>query len=188
MFHKNKLGSIIRSTGTVFYSLLFLNSRRGFHGLKYVYSVISVIVDSLPGNTKHWESTRSWTARVRLVHSWAECISTKDIQDSHKRHTGWLRSVGSIKKVSFAEYRLFYRTLLQKRPIILSILLTEATPYRIHPSESPVRVLYVFCGDTLVEIQGSLMDVCGSFAAMQGRMRYTSDSRLLKIINLLCRI
>ena len=32
---------------------------------------------------------------------------------------GWLRSVGSIKwKVSFAEHRLFYRALLQKRPII----------------------------------------------------------------------
>ena len=42
---------------------------------------------------------------------------------------GWLRSVGSIRLyVSFAEYRLFYRALLQKRPIILSILLTEATP------------------------------------------------------------
>jgi len=42
---------------------------------------------------------------------------------------GWLRSVGSIKlHVSFAEYRLFYRALLQKRPKILSILLTEATP------------------------------------------------------------
>jgi len=36
-----------------------------------VYSVISVIVDSLPGNTKNRESTRSWTDRVRLVHSWA---------------------------------------------------------------------------------------------------------------------
>ena len=30
---------------------------------------------------------------------------------------GWLRSVGSIKlQVSFAEYRLFDRALLQKRP------------------------------------------------------------------------
>jgi len=37
-----------------------------------MYSVISVIVDSLPGNTKSREWTRSWTARVRLVHSWAE--------------------------------------------------------------------------------------------------------------------
>ena len=43
---------------------------------------------------------------------------------------GWLRLVGSVKlQVSFAEYRLFYRALLQKRPIVLSILLTVATPY-----------------------------------------------------------
>ena len=32
-------------------------------------------------------------------------------------------------QVSFAEYRLFYRALLQKTRIILSILLTKATPY-----------------------------------------------------------
>jgi len=42
---------------------------------------------------------------------------------------GWLRSLGSIKvQVSFVEYSLFYRALLQKRPVILSILLTKATP------------------------------------------------------------
>ena len=42
---------------------------------------------------------------------------------------GWLRLVGSIKLyVPFAGYCLFYRALLQKRPIILSILLIEATP------------------------------------------------------------
>ena len=33
-------------------------------------------------------------------------------------------------QVSLAEYSLFHRALLQKRPIISSILLTEATPYR----------------------------------------------------------
>jgi len=31
-------------------------------------------------------------------------------------------------QVSFAVYRLFYRALLQKRPIVQSILLTEAAP------------------------------------------------------------
>ena len=42
---------------------------------------------------------------------------------------GWLRLVGSIKlQVSFAEYCLFNRALLQKRPIMLSMLLTKATP------------------------------------------------------------
>ena len=44
---------------------------------------------------------------------------------------GWLRLVGSSKLyVSFAEYRLFYRALLQKRPIILRRLLIVATPYQ----------------------------------------------------------
>ena len=46
---------------------------------------------------------------------------------------GWLRSVRSIKLyVSIAEYCLFCRALLQKRPLILSILLTKATPYATH--------------------------------------------------------
>jgi len=41
-----------------------------------------------------------------------------------------IMNVGSINlQVSFAEYRLFCRALVQKRPIILSILLTKATPY-----------------------------------------------------------
>jgi len=36
-------------------------------------------------------------------------------------HMGWLRLVGSLKLyVSFAEYSLFYRALLQKRPAICS--------------------------------------------------------------------
>jgi len=48
------VGSIIRSTGTVFYSLLYINSRQGFDGLKYEYSAISVIDNSLPGNTKKY--------------------------------------------------------------------------------------------------------------------------------------
>ena len=48
-------------------------------------------------------------------------------------HTGWLRLVGSIKsQVSFVESSLFYRALLQKRPVISSILLPEATPYIYH--------------------------------------------------------
>jgi len=42
---------------------------------------------------------------------------------------GWLWLVGSITlQVSFAEYGLFYKALLQKRPRIESILLTVATP------------------------------------------------------------
>jgi len=47
-------------------------------------------------------------------------------------HMGWLRLVGSLKfYVSFAEYRLFYRAFLQKRPTIFRSLLIVATPYLI---------------------------------------------------------
>jgi len=42
---------------------------------------------------------------------------------------GWLRLVGSLELyVSFAEYRLFYRSLVQKRRIILRSLVVVATP------------------------------------------------------------
>jgi len=37
--------------------------------------------------------------------------------------------LAAARPVSFAEYCLFYRALLQKRPIIESILLIKATPY-----------------------------------------------------------
>ena len=60
-------------------------------------------------------------------------------------HMGWLRSVGSIKLyVSFAEYCLFCRALLQKRPIILSILLTKATPQQYHHVEFFVCESWIF--------------------------------------------
>jgi len=44
---------------------------------------------------------------------------------------GWLRLVGSlILQVSFAEYRLFCRAILQERPSILRSILIVATPYK----------------------------------------------------------
>ena len=44
---------------------------------------------------------------------------------------GWLSSVGSIKsQVSFAKEPYKRGDILQKKSIILSILLTVATPYR----------------------------------------------------------
>ena len=82
MFHKNKLVSIIRSSGTIFYSLLYLNSRIGPNGLKFLYSVISVIDKRLPGKTKKWTLVHSWTARVRLVHSWADSSELSSHRDT----------------------------------------------------------------------------------------------------------
>ena len=58
--------------------------------------------------------------------------------------------VGSLKlKVSFAEYRLFYRALLQKRPIMLRSLLIVATPYinirGVHSFETTAKIRSLFC-------------------------------------------
>jgi len=56
---------------------------------------------------------------------------------------GWLRLVGSLKlQVSFAEYSLFYRALLQKRPIILRDLLIVATLYRYGITNSGFKVSF----------------------------------------------
>jgi len=53
----------------------------------------------------------------------------KSILSCTKFCMGWLRFVELIKlKVFFAEYNLFYRSLLHQTPIILLILLTEAIP------------------------------------------------------------
>jgi hypothetical protein len=47
-------------------------------------------------------------------------------------------------RVSFAEYSLFCRALLQKRPLILRSLLIEATTY--HVSHQDCYVWYIMCG------------------------------------------
>jgi len=61
---------------------------------------------------------------------------------------GWLRWVGSLKSwVSFAEYSLFYRALLQQRPIIVRSSLIVATPYRKWHHTRPF--LPTFIGGTL---------------------------------------
>jgi len=49
----------------------YVNSTGVNTRLKYVYSVNSVNMDLLPGNTENRESTRSWLIRVRFLHSWA---------------------------------------------------------------------------------------------------------------------
>ena len=65
--------------------------------------------------------------------TWLKCVThdmTHMCDMTHICDMWWLRLVGSFKIwVSFAEYRLFDRALLQKRPITLWSLLIVATPY-----------------------------------------------------------
>ena len=67
----------------------------------------------------------TYDARHRCVYT----IQNIHIQSAYA-HMGWLQLVGSIKfEVSFAKETYKRDDILQKRPIILSILLTVATPY-----------------------------------------------------------
>ena len=96
-----------------------------------------------------WQPFDQWVDRFVLRHcsmlALLHCSGTQskifiyffiynfnDILSKKVQGTGWLRLVGSIKlQVSCTEYSLFYRALLQQRPLNLSILLTEATPYHL---------------------------------------------------------
>ena len=65
--------------------------------------------------------------KAKTCHASVITVSCRELS-----HMGWLPLVGSLKfQVSFAEYRLFYRALLQKTPIILRSLLIEAMPYEM---------------------------------------------------------
>jgi len=70
------------------------------------------------------------------------------------KHMGWLQLVGSLKlQVSLAEYCLFNRALLQKRPIILRSLLIVATPYYISYGVTSIsgllKIIGLFCNRAL---------------------------------------
>ena len=76
--------------------------------------------------------------------AWLQCVAVtchvfhrylaNELAVNQRLDMGWLQSVGSIKfQVSFAEYRVFHRALVQNKHIISSILLTKATPYQQLP-------------------------------------------------------
>jgi len=54
MFHKNGMRPLIIANGTKLYSILHCNSPELYIRLKHPYSVISVKLDWLPGNSKKW--------------------------------------------------------------------------------------------------------------------------------------
>jgi len=88
--------------------------------------------------THHTDMSHIWMRYWFMTHH----TDTIGVSDG----MGWLRSVASLQlQVSFAEYRLFDRTLLQKRPISLSILLTEATPDGVAKMSRLLKIIGLFC-------------------------------------------
>ena len=76
-------------------------------------------------------------------------------------HMGWLRLVGSLKvQVSFAEFRLLYRALLQKRPIVLRSLLLVATPYISVTDGDPKHTRHTYTHATLSPQKSHSLSSC----------------------------
>jgi len=85
--------------------------------LKYDYSVISVIVESLPGNTKNWQSTRSWLIGVR----WLDCSRNCSRSYSRVWSTGYLTwSRGCSKGCSRNYSRPYSKTCSRGRSTVCS--------------------------------------------------------------------
>jgi len=63
--------NVFNNKGHSYSILLTFKFKWEFNGLKYFSPVISVKIERLPCNNKNGLFTRSWTARVRLFHSWA---------------------------------------------------------------------------------------------------------------------
>jgi len=105
------------------YVYIYIHIYAYMHECKYTYMRICIYTHT------HLQSTDVFSPRAI---SFSYSIYTS-VYTSYTM--GWLRLVGSLKSyVSFAEYRLFDRALLQKRPIILRSLLIVATPYyTLHP-------------------------------------------------------
>jgi len=104
---------------------------------------------------------------------------------------GWLRLVGSLKlKVSFAECLLFYRALLQKRPIVLRSLQIVATPLYVPPTMSIVANqfsyahIYIYIGPSVTQFWDAAESVeaadhvnSAGICILFDLIGYTSDHR-----------
>ena len=76
--------------------------------LQYIYSVISVMINLPPGNTKNRELTRSWLIRVRFLHPWAAPCDSFPLTSTSLTTMGcstWLEFCGSQVSCKFAEVK-----------------------------------------------------------------------------------
>jgi len=89
------------------------------YSAKETYNLIDPTICSHP--------TRVWMSHFRRLKG-----SAAPAEPKNKMNMGWLQLVGSLKlQVSFAEYRLFYKALLQKRLIFVRRLHIVASPYEL---------------------------------------------------------
>ena len=126
---------------------------RKFHQLLYIENSISHYIQKI-------ECLRLYIRTCMLP----SCVTRAGLADNAM---GWLRLVGPIKlQVSFAEYHLFYRAFLQKRPIILRSLLHVATPHIYCCTNKHTNVYTHKC---ILVLMGTVLQVlqhCTGFARL----------------------
>ena len=103
------------------FALLFFSlGADSFFHFRYVHiiwytHIIHNHITNIPHIHNHTYTCDIYTYK----HNTNSCNIHKCIEYKRNIAMGWLRLVGSLKlQLSSAEYRLFYRALLQKRPII----------------------------------------------------------------------
>ena len=77
VFHKNGMSPLIITNSTICYSILRCYLPALYIKWRYMYSVISVKLYWLLGNTKKWTIDLFVAFEVRFLHSWAERNTTK---------------------------------------------------------------------------------------------------------------
>ena len=94
----------------------------------------------------------AWCGSAHISHRVSVCVRSTT-------HMGWLQLVGFLKlQVSFAEYSLFYRALLQKRRKIVRSPIIEATPYRYVCAQQHISV----CVRSTTHIDTGWLQLVGS--------------------------
>jgi len=137
-FHTHHIPCTWPSTHKIFYTHKILCTSLSTRMILYTRRILHT-----------WPSTHhilhTWNSTHHLPRAWYSTVYTHHIHITlcHPHDIGWLRSVVLIKwLLSSAEYRLFYRALLQTRPIISSILLTKATRYHPHCIQLSSRISF----------------------------------------------
>ena len=104
-------------------------------GVSYIYVSSKILKTNRP--------TSQLSESISKQHIYLQTLATplnKGIRVLGMLTMGWLRLVGCLKiYVSLQNIGLFCRSLLQKRPIFLSILLIVATPYHFSNNNSTFK-------------------------------------------------
>ena len=97
---------------------------------KYIYTYIRMYINTQTNTNKSYNRANTGLIKLPRIRAPPSSFIARYLNTQPRTDMGWLRLAGSFTlQVSFAEYSLFYRALLQKRPIILRSLLTVAPPY-----------------------------------------------------------